>query len=58
MSKLCAFLCLKLYSLNFAKAHAQKKIAMLIRICHTRRCVAFKHKKTVLSLVKSSEVNF
>ena len=29
---------------------------MLIRICHT--CVALLHKKTVLSLETSSEVNF
>ena len=45
-----------LYSLNFAIAHAQKKIVMLIRIRHT--CVALLHKKTVLSLETSSEVNF
>ena len=38
------FLCLKLYSLNYAIAHMQKKIVMLIRTCHT--CVASKHKKT------------
>ena len=32
------------------------KIVMLIRISHT--CVALKHKKTVLSLETSSEINF
>ena len=44
------------YSLNFAIAHAQKKIVMLIRMRHT--CVALIHKKTVLSLETSSEINF
>ena len=48
MFELCTLLCLKLYSLNFAIAHAQKKIVMLIRIRHT--CVALLHKKTDLSL--------
>ena len=33
-----------------------KKIVMLIRIRHT--CVALIHKKTVLSLETSSEINF
>ena len=56
MSELIPFLCLKLYSLNFAIAHAQKKIVMLIRFRHT--CVAFIHKKTVFSLETSSEINF
>ena len=55
MSELCSFLVFKAYSLNFAFAHAQKNI-MLIRICHT--CVALKHKKTVVSLETSSEINF
>ena len=44
MFELCSLLCLKLCSLNFAIAHAQKKIVMLIRIRHT--CVALLHKKT------------
>ena len=44
-----------LYSLNFAIAQAQK-IVMRIRIRHT--CVALLHKKTVLSLETSSEINF
>ena len=34
----------------------KKKIIMLIKIRHT--CVAFIHKKTVLSLETSSEINF
>ena len=54
MFELCSLLCLKL-SMNFAIAHAQKKIVMLIRIRHT--CVALLHKKTVLSLETSSEIN-
>ena len=45
-----------LYSLNFAIAHAQKKIVKLIIIRHT--CVVLLHKKTVLSLETSSEINF
>ena len=56
MSELCSFWCLKLYSLNFAIAHAQKNIVILIRIHHT--CVALTHKKTVLSLKTKSEINF
>ena len=56
MFEFCSLFCLKLYSLNFAIAHAQKKIVMLIRIRHT--CVALLHKKTVLSLETSSEINF
>ena len=56
MFELCSLLCLKLYSLNFAIAHAQKKIVMLIRIHQTS--VAFLHKTTVLSLKTSSEINF
>ena len=56
MFELCSLLCLKLYSLNFAIAHAQKKIVMLIRIRHI--CVALLHKKTVISLETSSEINF
>ena len=48
-------MCFKLYSLNFAVAHAHKKIVMLIRVGHT--CVALKHKKTDLSLETSSEIN-
>ena len=51
---LIPFLCLKLYSLNFAIAHAQKKIVVPIRIRHT--CVELIHKKTVLSLETSSEI--
>ena len=47
MSELCSLLRLKLYSLNYASAHVQKKIATLIRICHT--CVVLIHKKTDLS---------
>ena len=56
MFELCSLLCLKLCSLNFAIAHAQKNIVMLIRIRHT--CVALLHKKTVLSLETNSEINF
>ena len=55
MSELCSFLCFKLYSLNFAIAHAQKKIVMLIRI---GVCIALKDKKTDISLETSSEINF
>ena len=54
MSELCSFLCFKLYSLNFALAHAQKYV-LIIRIGHT--CVALKHKKTDLSLETTSEIN-
>ena len=36
--RVMSFLCFKLYSLNFAIAHAQKEIVMLIRIGHN--CVA------------------
>ena len=32
MSELCSFKCLKVYSLNFAIAHAQMKIVMVIKI--------------------------
>ena len=39
MSELCSFKCLKLYSLNFAIAHVQTKIVMLIKIGHN--CVAY-----------------
>ena len=56
MSELCSFKCLKLYSLNFAIAHAQFETAMLIKIGHN--CAAIKHKKTALSLETSSEINF
>ena len=42
--------------MSFAIAHAQKKIVMLVRIRHTY--VALIHKKTVLSLETSSEINF
>ena len=56
MLELCSVLCLKLYSLNFAIAHAQEKIVMFIRIRHT--CVALLHKKTVLSVETSSKINF
>ena len=45
-----------LYSLNFAIAFAQKNIGLVISIDHA--CVAFKHKKTDLSLETSSEINF
>ena len=49
-------MCFKLLSLNFAITHAQKKVVLLIRICHTR--VALKHNKTDLSLETRSEINF
>ena len=38
ISELSSFKCLKLYSLNFAIAHAKIKIVMLIKIGHN--CVA------------------
>ena len=38
MSELCSCKCIKLYSLNFANAHAKIKIVMLIQIDHN--CVA------------------
>ena len=38
MSELCSLKCLKLFSLNFAIAHAQIKIVMLIKI--GQNCVA------------------
>ena len=56
MFEVCSLLCLKLYSLNFAIAHSQKKIVMLIRIRHI--CVALLHKQTVLTLETTSEINF
>ena len=55
MFELCSLLCLMLYSLNFAIAHAQKD------------CYAYQNssylcciitKETVLSLETSSEINF
>ena len=55
MSVLISFLCLKLYSLNFAIC-ACAMVFRLIRIRHT--CVALIHKKTVLPLETSSEINF
>ena len=56
MSELSSFLYFKFFSSNFAFAHAQEKIVMLIRIGHT--CVAQKHKKTDLLLETRSEINF
>ena len=56
MSELIPSLCLKLYSLNFAIAHAHKKFIRLIRTRHT--CVALMHKKTVLPLETRSEINY
>ena len=44
MYELCSFKCLKLYSLNFAIAHAQIKNVMLIKI--SLNCVAKRHKET------------
>ena len=41
---------------EFSNCACAKKIVMLIRIRHT--CVVLLHKKTVLSLEASSEVNF
>ena len=41
---------------EFCNCACAKKIVMLIRIRHT--CVASLHKKTVLSLETSSEINF
>ena len=41
---------------EFCNWACAKKIVMLIRIRHT--CVALIHKKTVLSVEKSSEINF
>ena len=38
LSELCSFKCLKLYLLNFAIAHAQIQIVMLIENGHN--CVA------------------
>ena len=38
MAELCSFKRLKLYTLNFAIAHAQIKLVMLIKIGHN--CVA------------------
>ena len=56
MPELRSLLCLKLYSLNYAFAHVQKKIVTLIRICHS--CVALKHKKTDVSLETRAEISF
>ena len=44
MTELSSFKCLKLYSLNFAIAHAQIKIVMHFKIGHN--FAAQKHKKT------------
>ena len=41
---------------EFCNCACAKKIVKLIRIRHT--CVALLHKKTVLSLETSSEINF
>ena len=38
VAELCSFKCLKLYSHNFAIAHAQIRMVMLIKIGHS--CVA------------------
>ena len=47
---------LKALFTEFCNCACAKKIVMLIRIRHT--CVASLHKKTVLSLETSSEINF
>ena len=44
------------FSLNFAIAHVQKKIVMLISAGLSN--VTIKHKETDLSLETSSEINF
>ena len=53
MSELCFLMCFKLYSLNFAIAHAQKKSVMLIRMGHN--CVAKKHKKMTYHLKQAQK---
>ena len=55
MSELCSLLCLKLNSLDYANAHAQK-YCYAIRMYHT--CVAFKHMITYSSLKASAEISF
>ena len=54
MFELCSLLCLKLYSLNFAIA--QKKDCYAYQ--NSSYCVALLHKKTVLSLETSLDINF
>ena len=41
MSELCSFKCLKLYSLNFAIAHAQLKL-----LCFSKLVIIVLHKNT------------
>ena len=56
MSELCSFFVVKALITEFCNCACAKQIVILIRISHT--CVALIHKKTVLSLETSSEMNF
>ena len=56
MSDLCSFLCFKFHSLNFAVVHAQKKIVMLIRICHT--CAQTKMQQHIDFPIEISVIKF
>ena len=56
ISELCSFFVVKALFTEFCNCACAKKIVMLIRICHS--CVALIHKKTVLSLITKSEINF
>ena len=56
MSQLIPFFVFKALFTEFCACACAKKIVMLVRIRHT--CVALIHKKTVLSLETSSEINF
>ena len=56
MSELIPFFVFKALFTEFRNCACAKKIVKLIRIRHT--CVALIHKKTVLSLETSSEINF
>ena len=56
MFELCSLLCLKALFTEFCNCACAKKIVILIRIHRT--CVALLHKKTILSLETSSEINF
>ena len=51
-----SFFMFKALFTEFCNCACAKKIVMLIRIRHT--CIALIHKKTVLSLETSSEINF
>ena len=56
MSELIPFFVFKALFTEFCNCACAKKVIRLMRIRHT--CVALTHKKTVLALETSSEINF